>query len=206
MQTHTNHFQVDFSIVELRGVPLPLVSWRTGFVHVVQFCIQGEASVGGEAQPKQAPLVALLCATSERSVGDVAGRVFALELHVHHKLLLLHIDAQPFALLGRLLIHLHVLYHIVGQVVEHHPVVALEEVLAIECEVINLASVDEYLSVVLQLHAWQLLDECIEHTPLGHIEGIGIECYCVASIYDFHLCSLYHHFIEEMLKVGLLLF
>ena len=96
--------------------------------------------------------------------------------------------------LGRLLvIDLHVLHCVVRQVLQHHLVLALEEVGTVQRQVLYLLAIDEYLAVVLQFHTWQLLDESVEHRALRNVEGIGIIDNGIALIYHLHLRGLHHH-------------
>ena len=63
----------------------------------------------------------------------------------------------------QLLIHLDVLHDVVGQVVQHHPVIAFEEVAAVKQQVIHAPPVDGYLPVAAQRDTRQLLDQVPEH-------------------------------------------
>ena len=92
-----------------------------------------------------------------------AAVVFAFQLYVHHVVFFLHVVAYQFALLGALVEDLQLLDGVVGQVVEHHLVLAFEEVLAVEGEVIDLLTIDIDVTIVLQLSTRHLTDKSVEH-------------------------------------------
>ena len=52
------------------------------------------------------------------------------------------------------------------------------------------------LSVLLQFHAWHLLDEGIEHGAFSQLEGIGIVDQRVATIVEHHLRSRHLHLLQ----------
>ena len=116
-----------------------------------------------EAQGEEAGQVTLLRAAGRLGVGYPADGVLLLQPDVHHQLLVAHVAAYHFAQAPRLVVHLHGLHGVGGQVVEHDGAVAPEEVLAVEQQALHVAPVDEDASVVLQLHARQLADEGVEH-------------------------------------------
>ena len=79
---------------------------------------------------------------------------------------------------------------------QHNLILALEEVRAVERQVIYLLAVDEYLAIIFQLHARQLLDESVEHRTLGHIECIGIIDQRVAAPHHLYLRGLHHNLVQ----------
>ena len=87
----------------------------------------------------------------------------ALELDVHHKLAFIHLVTQKFAGFALLVVHLHTVHHVSGQVVEQHGVVVLEEVTPVEQEAFHLLSVDKYLSIGFEFSPGQLADEPVKH-------------------------------------------
>ena len=95
------------------------------------------------------------------NVDDIALRVFVL-------------DAQPFVLVGLLVVDGDVLHGVGGQVFKHQLAVVTEELLAVEQQVVDELAVVVNAPVALQFHARQLTDEGVEHRPLGQDEGIGI--------------------------------
>ena len=84
------------------------------------------------------------------------------------------LDAQPFVLVGLLVVDGDVLHGVGGQVFKHQLAVVTEELLAVEQQVVDELAVVVNATVALQLHARQLADEGVEHRPLGQDEGIGI--------------------------------
>ena len=154
----------------------------------------------GESQPKQAGQPPLLRASTHFDVSREAHGVLAFQHHVHHIVLLIGIVAQELAHVRAFVVHLDVLHRVVRQVVEHHPVVALEEVGAVQRQVIHAPPVHQYLAVVLQRHARQLTDKSVEHRPLRHVEGIGVIHQRVAVPHQLHLRGRHHHLVERLLQ------
>ena len=70
---------------------------------------------------------------------------------------------QKLAGFTLLIVHLHTVHHVSGQVVEQDGVVVLEEVTPVEQEAFHLLSVDEYLSIGFEFYPGQLVDEPIKH-------------------------------------------
>ena len=87
------------------------------------------------------------------------------------------------------------------QIVEHYLVVALEEVLAVEREVVNLFAIHIDVAIALDLGSRQLAHEGIEHRAVGHVEGAGIIHECVATIGELHLGARNHHSIQVHLFI-----
>ena len=131
---------------------------------------------------KEARHVAVVGAGACLGVAHESAVIFALQLHVHHVVLALHVVPDHLALSGRLVIDLQFLHGEVGQIVEHHFVLTAEEVLAVQHQVVHLATVDVDVAIVLQLGPLHLTDEPVEHRALGQVEGIGIESDGVATI------------------------
>ena len=117
-------------------------------------------------------------------------------MHVHRVFLLFFVTTQKLTLGRAFVEYLHVLDGVVGQVFEHHLVLALEEVGAVQRQVLHLLAVDVNLAVLLQFHARQLLDESVEHRALGNVEGVSIENDGVAFVHHLYLCGLDDHFVQ----------
>ena len=99
-------------------------------------------------------------------------------------------------MLGEFVVDLHFLHSVGRQVVEHHGVVASEELLAVEQQALHELAIVVDLSVLLQLHARHLLDEGIEHRAFCQLEGIGIVDQRVATIVEHHLRSRHLHLLQ----------
>ncbi len=69
----------------------------------------------------------------------------------------------------------------------HHLVLAFEEVLAVERQVVHLLAVDVDVAVLLQLGAGHLANEAVEHRAFGHVEGRCVVDQRVAAIGQLHL-------------------
>ena len=87
---------------------------------------------------------------------------------------MLVLDAQPFVLVGLLIVDGDVLHGVGGQVLEHQLAVVAEELLAVKQQVVDELAVVVNAAVAFQLNTRQLADEGVEHRPLGQDKGIGI--------------------------------
>ena len=170
-------------------------------VHVVHIAKERHPRVVVVVEREQACHVAFFRAKASLDVGQISAVVFALQADVHHVVFLLHVVAYHLALLGRLVVDLDVLDGEVGQVVEHHLVVALEEVLAVECQVVYLLAVDVDVAVVLEFGSRHLSDESVEHRSFRQVEGRGIVDDGVAAIGYLHLGARDDHLVERALAV-----
>ena len=112
--------------------------------------------------------------------------VFALQLHIHHVVLLLYVMANEFTLLGTLVKDFQFLHGVVGQVVEHYLVLSLKEVLTVQREVVHLFAVDIDVSVVLEFGTGHLTNQSVEHRTFWQVKGGGIIHQCVATIGQFY--------------------
>ena len=147
---------------------------------------------------KALKLIAVVCAVACLKVSGAALVILTFQHHVHGIFLLILIGyAKHLVLLRLLVIHLDALHREVRQVLKHYLILSLEEVRTVERQVINLLSVDEYLTILIQFHAGQLLYQSVEHGALGHVEGIGIEHQRVALPHHLHLRGPYHHLVKR---------
>ena len=99
------------------------------------------------------------------------------------------------------MINLKVLHSIVRQIVEHNLVVALEEVFAVECEVVYLLAIDVYVAIALYLSTRQLAHKGVKHRTVGYVEGTGIIHDGVATIGELHLGARNHHSVQVHLFI-----
>ena len=107
-------------------------------------------------------------------IGQPTHLVFAFQVDVHHKTAVVQINLQSLAALTPLVIKLHHLDGVGGQVVQQERMVAPEEVLTIEQDALHLLSIQKDAAIALEFHAWQLLHERIKHRSLRQIERIGV--------------------------------
>ena len=212
---HLPSFVAVVNVVVQAGLPLRLPSVagmrieRTAFarcavvVQVVGIGIDAYARMVAEAHGKEAGEEGLQ--TSPRRGGscsclhiaEPSDGVFLLQLHIHDVVLVvLLVAAQPLGLLGEFVVDLHFLHSVGRQVVEHHGVVATEELLAVEQQTLHELAIVVDLSVLLQFHARHLLDEGIEHGAFSQLEGVGIVDQRVATIVEHHLRSRHLHLLQ----------
>ena len=97
-----------------------------------------------------------------------------------------------------LLIHLQPLHHICRQVLESHLRVAVEEVLAIDVEILQPLAVVVDLPAILDFHAWQHRHKLVEHAALRELEIVGIEDHGVALV-DHHDFRSAHGGLAQLL-------
>ena len=65
-------------------------------------------------------------------------------------------------------------------------------------EFVHLATVDEYLTLLVQRHARHLADEVAQHGTLWQLEGRGIIDERVAMPKELYLCGRHHHFLHRL--------
>ena len=204
------------NVVVKAGLPqrLPSVAGmrieRTAFarravvVQVVGIGIDADARMVAEAHGKETGEESPLQTSPRRGgscsclhIAEPSDGVFLLQLHIHDVVLVvLLVAAQPLGLLGEFVVDLHFLHGVGRQVVEHHGVVASEELLAVEQQALHELAIVVDLSVLLQFHARHLLDEGIEHGAFSKLEGIGIVDQRVATIVEHHLRSRHLHLLQ----------
>ena len=169
--------------------PITLIAWLAVFVDVVGVAEHRQSRVIGVVESEETSQIAVVGAQSTLDVGQQPSVVLTFQDHVHDVVLLLYLFAFPLAVVRRLVVNFHVLHRVVRQVVEHHLVVATEEILSVERQVVNLLSVDVDVAIVLQLGTWHFADKSIEHGALGQVKGRGIIDHCIATIGNLHFCS-----------------
>ena len=140
---------------------------------------------------------------STRNV-DITHEVFFvlfLQLNIHHVVLFLYVNAHSLTLFSAFFKHFEVFYGVIGQVFDKLFVVTLEEILSVECEVIEFTAINEYLTIAVHRCSRQLSDERIEHTTFGKVEGIGIEDDGVDFVYHLDFSTLHHYFAQGMFYI-----
>ena len=114
-------------------------------------------------------------ARSSLNIRYPADHVFALQPHVDDVMLTALVSSpKPLVLLGLLVIDGHVLYRVGRKVLEHELAIALKEVLAIKQEIVHELAVVVDSPIALELHAWQLTEQGIEHRAFRQLELAGI--------------------------------
>ena len=140
---------------------------------------------------------------STRNVG-ITNEVFFvlfLQLNIHHVVFFLYVNAHSLALFGAFFKHFEVFYGVIGQVFDELFVVTLEEILSVECEVIEFTAINEYLTIAVHRCSRQLSNERIEHTTFGKVEGLGIKDNGVAFVNHFDFGTLHHYFAQVMFHI-----
>ena len=187
--------------LHLGGRPVAVAAGLPVLVDVVGVAEDGHARMVVEVESEGAGGPAVVCSGARLGVGNVAPGVLPFQVDVHHEVLGLDLAAQSLALLGALVIHLDVFHGEIRQVFQHHLVLSLEEVLAVEQQVVNLLAVDVYVAVVLELHPRHLADEPVEHRTLGEVERRGVVDDGVAAVCYLHARAADHHFVEPHVLV-----
>lgn len=118
-----------------------------------------------------------------------------IQTHVHSQLFLALVLAQQFVHVFLAIVDLDVLHGVCPEVFEKHFIVALHEILTVEKQALHKSSVDEDLSVRVQLYARQLADESVEHASFEENKCICIVKQSVALIVEFHFSGGDSHFI-----------
>ena len=108
------------------------------------------------------------------------------------------LDAQPFVLVGLLVVDGNVLHDVGGQVLQHQLAVVPEELLAVEQQGIHKLALMVDASVRLQLHVRQLAQQSIEHGAFGQDEGIGIVDDGVAPVVELHFRGRNGHLLHHL--------
>ena len=176
--------------------PVTLLPRAAVFVHVVGVGECGDACVVGVVETKETGEIAVVGANASLGVDECATIVFAFQFHVHHVVFFAHFLALPATILRRLVVDLHILHRIVGQVVEHYFVVAFEEVLSIERQVVHLLPVHVDVAIVFQFCTGHLTHQSVEHRAFGQVEGGGVVDHGVTPIGNFYLRSRDDHTLE----------
>ena len=143
-------------------------------VQVVQVGVQRQLVHACPPAGHQFQPVAVVGACAGLDVAEGADGVLLLQTHVHHVALVVHVALHHLRELAFAVEHLDLVHRVGRQVLERCLGVALEEVAAVDQQVVNLLAVHLDLAVLVQLGAWQLAYQGIEHRPLGQVEGVGI--------------------------------
>ena len=184
-------------------LPVVAFAWLAVVVEVVGVGNDGQSREVAVAHGEEACQVASPLPTGEGrggasshlGVGNPAHHVLLLQSDVDDVALGLQVlDAEPLVLVGLLVVDGDVLYGVGRQVFEHELAVVAEELLAVEEQVVDELALVVDAAVALQLNAWQLTDEGVEHGAFGQDEGIGIIDNGVALVVELHTGGRNRHF------------
>ena len=183
----------------LLRVPLAVAARPAVLVHVVH--VDKRHHIGEIAVPhaERSRHPSLLRTSSRLRVAEVCPHELTFQRDVHHIFFLFHIAASQTALLCRAVIDFQILHGVVGQVVEHHLVVFLEEILAVQREIVYLLAVYVYVAVICYLSSGQLLHESVEHRAFGQFESSRVIHYRVTTVGYLHPCPSYLNLVEHNL-------
>ena len=133
----------------LARIPITIFSWLAFLVYVIGIAEGRKAVSLAVHQSEYLCHPTIFCAHADFRVYDIATLIFLLQHNIERKSLLLLFGrkSECCRLFVRLVVSLQFLYREVRQILQHHLVVTLEEVLAVECKVINMLSVDGNLTV-----------------------------------------------------------
>ena len=158
-QVDAAHAVLPFARWHVGGAPFAIAAWSAVLVHVVHGAVDAQSRVVGVAHSEKTGKVAFVKILAKRfstrhfRISYIALVVLPFQLHVHHEAFLLHILTVVFAQVGGLAVGLHLLHSVGRQVVEHHLVVAFEEVLPVEQQFVNLLTMHQDATIVFQLYS-----------------------------------------------------
>ena len=201
LEVQTGHLCAEQSFRQVVGIPVALAARLSVLVDIVEVAEGREHRVVVEVHAEEPPQVAVFRTQASLGVGQDVAVELAFQVDVHHIVFLLYVAADTFAQPGRLVVYLQVLHRIVGQVVEHELVLAAEEVLSVQEQVVDALSVDVDVAVLLQLGTRELSYQSVEHRTFGQVEGSGIVDDGVAAILYLHLGARNDHAVEVYLLV-----
>ena len=165
-------------------------------VDVVQVAEGSHRQCLGQHQPERPCLISVVCAASRLHVGYRGQCIFVFQVHVHHILGMLVLDA-PYGCLQRLpFIHFQFFHREVRQVFHQHLFVAPEERPGVECQFVYLPAVDEYLARIRHPCAGQLLYQVLQHRTFGQLESRGVIDQRVTAHLHLDARGLHHHLVQ----------
>ena len=181
--------------------PFPFFVGMLRLVHVVRASVDRQLREVVCIQPEEARVVAVAGAHTGLGVAREALVVLPAQAHLHDVVLPFHVMSDVPAAPRWPVIGLQLTHHVGRQVVEHQRLVVVEEVLAVQREVVHSLSVHVDVAVAPQLGPGQLSHERIEHRALGQIEGSSVVHDGVASVLQLHFRSFHMHFVQLQLLV-----
>ena len=177
------------------GVP-SAASGRPHLVRVVRSGEKYDARVVRKAQSEQACQPFLVSTRACFGIGHVADGVFLFQFHVHHKILLPGSLVDHLAQRYFLFVELQFVNHIVRQIVQHDAVVALEEVLSVQCKVVHFTPVHVYRAVVVQFRSRHIGHQRVQHGTFGNLERPCVHHKGVALVGQLHPGGRYGQFVH----------
>ena len=176
----------------LVGVQSATVPPAGVLVLVVHVAHHHQAHLVGEAAGHAARGVAVLGTAGQVEVGHVAAVHTFLNSKVEHGLLIAVLNAGDAGLVALLVVELHVLDDVHGQVLQRRLDVAEHELLAVEQNLLHLLAVHGDVAVLVDLGARHALDQLLDGRALGRSVGFGVEHQRVLAHNDLG-CTPRHH-------------
>ena len=153
------------------------------------------------AHGKEAAQITVFRTCSALEVSQQADGIFFLEIDIHHiRLVVLTLLTKEFAVLAVLIVYLYLLDGIGGKILQHDLLVASEEILAVEQQILNKLAVVIDASIFLDFHTRHLSDQGIKHTALCQNKGIGVIDNRISLMIKLHLTS-YDIYLLQHLRI-----
>ena len=179
-----------------RRCPIALSSRAAGIVVIVNVPKEGKARTVGKTQRKHPANILVVCTVCSLCIGYPTYGILFFEPHIHIQWTFIKLLPGQFLKISLTFIYLYLVYHICRQVVKRYTRVALEEVLSVDKQRGYLLAIIHYNTIILEFNSRQLLYECIEHRAVGHLKGIGVVDYSIATHNHLYLCCLDSNFIK----------
>ena len=142
--------------------------------------------VGGTHR-KQTGHIHIVIGTAGIDITHPSYVVLLLQIDIHDKpLIRYNFLIHEFAELARLLIHLHCVYSIGRQILEHDFVISFEEVLAVEKKTLYKPAVHIYTSVRFKFCSGKLLYQRVKHRAFCQLKGVCIIYQRIILVIEFH--------------------
>ena len=145
IQVYANPFGGKLSCLSgSRPVAIPV--WFVSLVYIVCIAENAQARVVGETEVEGAGQPAVARSAGKLRIANHACLIVTFQHHIHH---IVFMQGAGMFLFVLFLIELQFLNHIIGQVVEHDAVVASEEFLSVEQQVVHPPAVHQNFPVRL---------------------------------------------------------
>ena len=164
-----------------RRCPITLSPGTTGIVIIVHVTEKSKARTVGKTQCKHPAQVLVTGTVCSLCISYPTNRILLFEPYIHIQWAFIELLPGELLKIGLALIYLYLVYHICRQVVERHTWVALEKILSVDKQRGYLLAIIHYNTIILEFNSRQLLYECIEHRAVGHLKGIGVVDYSIAT-------------------------
>ena len=160
-------------------------------VHVVGITHECVAHVAEGLHRRQTDAVAVVGTVAHVGVHLQAVAGAALRHKLQHEVVVAVVDTRHAREVALLVVGLHLINHIRGQVLHHRIVVAGHEVTTVHLEFPDVLAVDGDSALVVDLRTRQHLHQSLDDRALRHAERIGVVDNCI--VLDHHLRHLSRH-------------